>query len=121
MSPAELESKKHMKEESQAIVSTTLPPITRDSIRAGIAKSATAIGCDKKRAVSGTELLIIFIRELEAQGVLPSTFDRVRAVQIASNFDANSSAMTKRLYESGDGAPIDKAAALAAMLSAPMA
>ena len=108
-------------QESQATTTPALPPITRDSIRAGISRSATAIGCDKKRAVSGTELLIIFIRELEAQGVLPSTFDRVRAVQIASNFDANSSAMTKRLYESGDGAPIDKAAALAAMLSAPMA
>jgi hypothetical protein len=107
-----------MKQEQKIDTSApATPAITREAIRLDIAKHATAIGCDRKKAVSGAELLVIFLRTLEGRGVLPSDYCRKTALQIVAHFDANSSAMTKRLYES-EG-KVDRADALAAMLSAP--
>lgn len=113
----EIESKQENKQaETPAPV---LAPITRDETRKGIKLHATALGCDAKKAVSGLELLLMFTMELERQAVLSASYDRSRAVAIASNFDSNSSAMTKRLYEADGAAPVDRIAALAAKLSTP--
>lgn len=103
-------------QENKEATVPALAPITRDETRKGIRLHATTLGCDAKKAVSGLEVLLMFTMELERQAVLPPTYDRSRAVAIASFFDSNSSAMTKRLYEADGAAPVDRIAALAARL-----
>ena len=114
-------NEKKTNEATQATAPASLPAITREETRKGIASHATALGCDAKKAVSGMELLLMFLMELQRQAVLPPDADLARGVAIASHFDANSSAMTKRLYEGSGTAPVDKIAAFAAMLSKPKA
>lgn len=85
---------------SDPTINLVLP--TREQVRAEIDKAAEVLGCNKKKAVSGYELLLMLVLAARNLGCIPNAPNAALRA-ICAHFDSNSSAMTKRLYESEGG------------------
>lgn len=88
--------KANEKQETEAAAPTA---ITRDSVRAEIEKIISAIGAEKRKAISTEEFQVITAVLLERLAGVEKSL-RLRILAVLKLMDANASAMRQRLFES---------------------
>jgi hypothetical protein len=72
--------------------------VSKETMERHQQEQAKAIGCDEKKTVSGFEYLLILIRAMVKEGIIPAA-DLPRAASMARGMKANNSALRQWLYE----------------------